>query len=197
MAKGFAPIRAVAFSFVVLAACGALGQQRQLAGSLPDAPSMQAPGNIDRDVRFGDFLSYSLLSFSDGRGQNSSSDFFTKYLSAGSAKRGMNYRPANSGSLVGRATFAASRTVITRDDSGKGRLNTAYLLRVLSAAAVHTASVPYWRRSVSAPFSDFGSTIGSDAGMNVLHEFQPGIENLLKGHTPKFISAIEQRIGQK
>jgi len=44
------------------------------------------------------------------------------------------------------------------------------------------------------PFNDFGSTIGSDAGMKVFHEFGPGIRQMMKGLTPKFVSKIEERI---
>ena len=44
------------------------------------------------------------------------------------------------------------------------------------------------------PFNDFGSTIGSDAGMNVFHEFGPGLRQMVKGFTPKFVSRIEERI---
>ncbi|MGA8619117.1 MAG: hypothetical protein WB660_11445 [Candidatus Sulfotelmatobacter sp.] len=64
----------------------------------------------------------------------------------------------------------------------------------LTSVAVHTAYRPYWARSPSATFSNFGSTIGSDAGVNLFHEFGPGIQHLVKGHTPKFVSKIEERI---
>jgi hypothetical protein len=119
---------------------------------------------------------------------------FRKYLSSRPAKR----QPvsASGGSLVGRATQAASRTVVTRDESGKGRLNTSYLLRTLTAVAKDSASTPYWRRSAGAPLSDFGSTVGNDAGMNLWHEFGPSIEHVLKNHTPGFVSRIEERIGR-
>jgi len=66
--------------------------------------------------------------------------------------------------------------------------------------AKDTASTPYWRRRFADPFGDFGSSIGNDVGMNVLHEFQPGIEKLLKSHTPKFVTALEEhsaRAGQR
>jgi hypothetical protein len=36
--------------------------------------------------------------------------------------------------------------------------------------------------------------MGGDAGMDVVHEFGPGIRHLVKGHTPKFVSRIEGRI---
>ena len=96
---------------------------------------------------------------------------------------------------MGRATSAASRTLITRDDSGKARLNTSYLLRTLTSVAKDAASTPYWRRSSAEPFGDFGSTVGNDAGMNLWHEFGPGIQHLMKSHTPKFVSRIEERVG--
>jgi hypothetical protein len=91
---------------------------------------------------------------------------------------------------MGRASDAASRIFVTRDDSGKARLNTSYFLGVLASVAIHTAYRPYWTRSTSATFNNFGSTIGSDAGLNVFHEFQPGILQMVKGHTPKFVFRI-------
>ena len=89
---------------------------------------------------------------------------------------------------------AASRVLITRNDSGKRTLNTSYFLGALTSVAITTAYRPYWRRSISATFKTFGSTIGSDAGINLLHEFGPGIRQMLKGRAPKFVSRIEERI---
>ena len=70
----------------------------------------------------------------------------------------------------------------------------SYFLGVLTSVAVHTASRPYWARSNSAPFSDFGSTVGNDAGVKLLHEFGPGIRQMVTGHMPEFVSRIEERI---
>jgi hypothetical protein len=109
-------------------------------------------------------------------------------------KQSLRYQPSASGSLMGRATDAASRIFVTRDESGKRRLNTSYFLGVLTAVAVHTASRPYWARSNSAPFSDFGSTVGNDAGVKLLHEFGPGIRQMVTGHMPEFVSRIEAHI---
>jgi hypothetical protein len=189
---GCAPIRAACF--VTLAACGALCQQHQeKVSSLPDAPAVQASAqaNLNGSAQFGNFVFY------QGKpDQNSSRDFFTKRLYPTLPKQNLNYHAAND-SLVRRATYAASRTLITRDDSGKARLNTSYLLRTLTSVAKDTASTPYWRRHFADPFSDFGSTIGNDVGMNVLHEFEPGIEKLLKNHTPKFVTAMEEHSRHK
>jgi|SRR5208282_986190 hypothetical protein len=126
--------------------------------------------------------------------QEESSTFFGKYLHPSALRHNPRYYASTSDNFMGRASYAASRILVTRDDSGKGRLNTPYFLRVLTSVAIHTAYRPYWTRSTSATFNDFGSTIGSDAGMNVLHEFGPGIRQIVKGHTPKFVSGIKERI---
>jgi hypothetical protein len=109
-------------------------------------------------------------------------------------KQSLRYQPSASDSLMGRATDAASRIFVTRDESGKRRLNTSYFVGVLTSVAVHTASRPYWARSNSAPFSDFGSTVGNDAGVKLLHEFGPGIRQMVTGHMPEFVSRMEERI---
>lgn len=207
------PIRVA--SFVLLAACSALCQQLPESvafSSLPDAPSTRAsvqttPRTVPQEVIIrlltptgGDVArpaqpGFTLL-YPSQPVQQSSNNFFDKYLYPSLLKRNLNYHPSTSDSFVGRAVYAASRIFVTRDDSGKGRLNTSYFLAVLSSAAVHTAYRPYWARSASAPFSDFGSTMGNDAGMNLLHEFRPGLQQLMKNHTPRFVTRIEQRIGR-
>jgi len=183
---GSVPIRAACF--VMLAACGALCQQR--LSSLPDAPVVQASAEANNgSAQFGNFAFDQ-----EEPNQNSARDFFTRHLYPTLPKQILNYHPANEG-LVRRATYAASRTLIVRDDSGKAGLNTSYLLRMLTSVAKDTASTPYWRRRFAEPFSDFGSTIGNDVGINVLHEFEPGIETVLKKHTLKFMTAMgEHRV---
>jgi hypothetical protein len=123
--------------------------------------------------------------------QEESSNFLDKYLYSSLLKQDRRYRASTSGSFIGRATYAASRIFITRDDSGKSRLNTSHFLEVLSSVAIRSAYRPFWARSTSAPFNDFGSTIGSDAGINLFHEFGSGFRQMVKGHTAKFASRIE------
>jgi len=126
--------------------------------------------------------------------QKESSAFLGQHLYPLSIKQDPRYYPSTSGSFLGRATYAASRILITRNNSGKRTPNASYFLRVLTSAAVATAYRPYWARSTSATFKTFGSTIGSDAGINLLHEFGPGIRQMVKGHTPTFVSRIGDRI---
>ena len=198
-------------TFVLWAACGAVGQN---ADSLPDAPSVQAATrapefNVFAEQTHSPFTqTHSPFKFEGARlpaamrpnafgdpdkkarAQKPPDAFFAKYLSIASAKQKPSDRAAGGDGLMGRATHAAAGIFFTRDDSGRGRVNTAYFLRALTLAASDTASRPYWRRSAAEPFSDFGSTVGNDAGMNLLHEFGPGIQHVVKSHAPRFVARI-------
>jgi len=140
--------------------------------------------------------------------QNSPRDFWAKRIFASTPRQSTSNYTSESENLIRRAGYAAASVVVTHDDAGGRRLNTSYLLRVLAttaahSAAAHSAYVPYRRRPVLQPAStastasDFGSTIGEDAGMKVFHEFKPGILQLVKSHAPKFVFAIGDRISNK
>ena len=135
--------------------------------------------------------------YKDALIQKESSAFFGRYLYASLLKQDPRYYPSTSGSFLGRATYAVSRILITRTDAGERTLNTSYFLGVLTSVAIATAYRPYWARSSSSTFKTLGSTIGSDAGINLFHEFRPEIRQMAKGHTPKFVSKIKESITQR
>jgi len=126
--------------------------------------------------------------------QKESSAFFSKYLYPALLRQDPRYHRSSSRSFWGRMMYAASRTAITRNDSGNATLNTSYFLGVLTSVAISTAYRPYWTRSTSATFTTFASTIGSDVGVNILHEFGPGIRQMLRGHAPRFVTKIEEHV---
>jgi hypothetical protein len=126
--------------------------------------------------------------------QRESSFIVSKYLYRSTQPQNLPHQESTSDSMIGRAADAASRILIPRDASGKRKLNTPYLTRVLATVVVHAAARPYWERTHSEPFSDFASTVGNDTGMNVLHEFEPGIKQIVASHTPRFVSGIEERL---
>jgi len=199
-------------------------QEMQTWRLLPDAPSLQSPTEADRFHQFVNEARSPLtlgtvgvnagvitretepgrvtqgtqpnLTTSDKLvfTQKESSVFFDKYLYPSLRKGVLRYHPSTSGSFMGRATYAASRIFVTHDDSGKAKLNTSYFLGMLTSVTIQSAYRPYWARSTSATFNTFGSTIGNDAGINVLREFGPGIRQMLKGHAPKFVSSIAERL---
>jgi len=194
--------------------------QRQDSTSLPDAPSAALPASRGKRFRrFGDETHSPLTLAGVGIGsgiiretasgqvtprpqpnlthdqaafiQGRSSNFVRKDLHTPLFRQNLRYLPSTSTSFMGRATYAASRILFTRE----GRPNTSYFLGVLaSAASARPLNFTYWARSPSETFNDFGSTIGGDAGINLLHEFAPGIRQMVRGFTPKFVSRIEGRI---
>jgi hypothetical protein len=211
MAKRIAPFGVV--SCVLLAAFGAVCQS--LRQSPPDAPSVQRVTPAHKSdvfveearspLKFGAMGGKAGLMRQGGfapperavSSQRESSNVFMQYLNSSVLKQQSGYRSSSSDSLMGRATYAGSRIFVTRDEFGKSRLNTSYLLRALTSMAAASASRPYWRRSLGEPFGDFGSTVGNEAGMNLWHEFRPGIEQLMKSHTPRFAFKIKERIDHK
>jgi hypothetical protein len=211
MVRRIAPFGAI--SCVLLAASGAVCQSPQQF--LPDAPSVRAGARAQKSnvfvgearsplefdamggkwglMRQGDFAAPEQALSS----QKESSNVFKRYLTPSMLKQQLGYHSSNSGSIVGRAMYAGSRIFVNRDEAGRSRLNTSYLLRALTSMAAATASRPYWRRSLGEPFGDFGSTVSNEAGMNLWHEFRPGIQQLLKSHTPRFVSKIKEHIDHK
>ena len=209
-------------SFALLLACGAECQNVRSSLPIPDAPSAQIANQTQNLHGFAEKVR-SPLKFQDGfaadsraalrqewsehrsgeqyGGQRygSEGESSTEYLYPSSPTRqGTGGASESDASLMGRATHAASRMIITRDNSGKIRLNTPYLLRTLTYVAKDTASTPYWRRSPGEPVSDFGAAVGDDAGMNVLHEFAPGIQQLMKESCAEVRGRRSaQRVGQK
>jgi hypothetical protein len=212
MVKRIALLRVACFC--LLAACGAVCQsepQSTSSKALPDAPSACVSAKALSFRRVGDGASTRLGAgpdlehFTPGPRSaaflyqavpdyRQSDVFFFKHLYPSSLEPNLRYRASASNSLMGRATDAASRIFVARDGSGKRRFNTSYLLQVATAVAAHSASRTYRARSGTAPLGDLGSTVGNDAGMNLLHEFGPAVRKMATGHLPEFVSRIEERI---
>jgi hypothetical protein len=168
----------------------------------------QGPGKMDTILQFAHpfdhdgtnpyrlNLDRTYLDSANSDQSNQKADFFTRHLSPSPRNVPLSHPTSVSNSFIGRAAFAASNLVISHDEAGKTRLNSNYLFRVLASAAAHSASHS-GKRSIWQPLGDFGSTIGNDAGLNVLDEFKPGLLHVVKTHTPKFVSHIEQRINHR
>ena len=129
---------------------------------------------------------------------------FSALYGAPVVQREPNVSPDNhtSDSFLGRASYAAFRLFITRDESGKRTFNTSYLLGALASAAVANTTyrryraqlVPYQTQSVSGTFGNFGSSVGGDAGERIFRQFWPQIHQILRGHSLKVLQRVEDRI---
>ncbi len=126
--------------------------------------------------------------------ESSVSAFLGKYLYPSPLKQDSRNCLSIIGTLMDRASCAASRVFFTRDDSGKMRLDTSFFLRALTLAAIHFAYRPYLAQPVLARPNSFGSTVGSEVGSNALHEFGPDIQQIVRGRTAKIVSSIGERV---
>ncbi len=91
-----------------------------------------------------------------------------------------------SGTFWHRATYAASRVLITRADSGKARL---YVSELAGNAAVVAVTSSYYpdSRSPAEGAERFGMALGNDAISNLMTEFWPDIKRRLRfGHQYSF-----------
>lgn len=129
--------------------------------------------------------------------QNKANAFLAKYFNPSAVRQGSRYQLSSSDNLIWRATDAASRIFILRDETGKRKLNTSYFLRVLTSVAADSASRRNRARSGTAPLSDFGSTVGNDAGMNLLREFGPGVRQTLTSHLPGFVFRVADHVNRR
>lgn len=119
---------------------------------------------------------------------------FFKRLTPALEHPSARYMASDRATVMGRAVDAASRIFVTRDETGRRKFNSPYLLRLATAVAADSASRRYRARSSTAPLSDFGSNVGNDAGMNLLHEFGPAMRKMATSHLPEFISRIGARV---
>jgi hypothetical protein len=77
------------------------------------------------------------------------------------------------GSVWYRIHYAATRTVITRRDSGEPTFNTPQVLGQLLQQSISTAYYPQQDRSASAVFQNWGVNLAYTSAYNVLKEFYP------------------------
>jgi hypothetical protein len=77
------------------------------------------------------------------------------------------------GSVWSRMQYAASRTVITRTDSGSPTFNTPQVLGQLLQQGISTAYYPEVDRTASGVFQNWGINLAYNSAYNVLKEFYP------------------------
>ncbi len=154
-----------------------MGHETPAAAALPEAPSTS-------------------MVFRSVPEKRESAAFLSKYLNPSYRQQNSRYQSSASDKVMARASDAASRVFLMRDPTGRRHVNTGYFLRALTTVAAENASRRYRARSGTAPLSNFGSTVGNDAGMNLLHEFAPGIRQKVAGHLPEVVSRIEQHLAR-
>ena len=103
------------------------------------------------------------------------------------------FRMGPSSGVVKRATYAASRVFITRDDDGHNAFNTSLVLGTLIVKALTNAYYPVPQRGFSETGNRFGGSLLSSAQTNVIREFWPDITRIFRKHEPDSMKRLEDR----
>jgi hypothetical protein len=83
------------------------------------------------------------------------------------------------GSIGSRIWYAASRTVITRKDSGEPTFNVPQTLGQLIQQGISTSYYPAQDRTASGVFTQWGVNLAYNSGYNMLREFMPDLGQYL------------------
>jgi hypothetical protein len=125
--------------------------------------------------------------------ERESNAFFGRYLFPVLFDQDPRYHGSESNGLMPRAMYATSRVFITRKDDGRKTLNTSYLLSTLLSSSLANVYKHPWDRTAGNTFADVGSTIGGDAGFNLVREFWPQLRETLSNHTPKPFKRLKDK----
>jgi len=95
------------------------------------------------------------------------------------------YYRLGDGHFSHRAGYAASRILVTRQDSGRKAFNLSEILGGFTSSAIAITYYPASQRDFSDVAERAGVQFGFDAGFNLLKEFYPDIERKLFGRKRK------------
>ena len=104
------------------------------------------------------------------------------------------YFPSHKRALISRAWYAATRVVITKNDTGDSTFNTSEFLGALLTSSLQNAYYPRHDRNFGDTMNRFGGALSSDAIGEVIREFAPDMKRLFRKHAPKEIRRMEEKL---
>lgn len=120
--------------------------------------------------------------------------FIQRFVLATVLHEDPRYFPSEKNGLVGRAWYAATRVLVTRDDNGWNVLNRSELLGASLTSALQNTYYPRPDRTFGATMNRFLGALSGDATANILHEFTPDLKRLFHKHCPQGIQRFEARM---
>jgi hypothetical protein len=110
---------------------------------------------------------------------NSLGNLFTSAVLPSVLHQDPRYFQRGSGGLVGRLAYAASRSVVTRGDSGHAQFNVSEIGGNAVAAGLSNMYYPATERTVTGTLSRWGMQVMWDTLSNELKEFWPDVRRKL------------------
>ena len=132
--------------------------------------------------------------YAAGLADTESREFFGNFLFPTLLRQDPRYFPKRRGTKMGRAWYAATRVLVTRNDSGREAFNYSEVLGVAFTKALSNAYYPERDRGGMATFYNILGTVQSDAASNLVREFWPDMMKIVHKHTPRSLQGLEQRL---
>jgi hypothetical protein len=104
------------------------------------------------------------------------------------------YFPSKQTNVFDRMAYAASRTIITRSDSGHDVFNSSLILTLLVSSALANGYKPNYDESFQATMANTFAGLGSTAQMNLLNEFWPDLKSMFTHHEPAPAKYVEKKM---
>jgi hypothetical protein len=116
-----------------------------------------------------------------GFGDGLTNSIFTTGVYPTLLRQDPRYYRRGEGEFSHRMAYAASRTLVTRQDSGRPAFNFSEVLGNFTSSSIALTYYPASQRDFSNVARRAGIQLGFDAGLNLLKEFYPDIERKLFG----------------
>ena len=106
------------------------------------------------------------------------------------------YFPSTQTNVWDRMAYAASRTLITRSDSGRDVFNSSLILTLLVSSALANGYKPNYEESFQATMANTFAGLGTTAQMNLLNEFWPDLKSMFSHHEPAPAKYVEKKANE-
>jgi hypothetical protein len=126
-----------------------------------------------------------------------SQQFFGKFLFPALLNQDPRYFAMYHGPVWKRIAHAASRTVLTKGDNGHTQVNYAGFLAIGAAESLENTWLPANERSVDKTLYRMLGSLQGAATSYLLREFTPDIVHFFKGHSPRRLRRLEDKIPEQ
>jgi hypothetical protein len=120
--------------------------------------------------------------------------FFGNFLFPVLLHQDPRYFPKRTGNMFGRAWYAATRVLITRNDNGSESFNYSEVMGAAFSKALCNAYYPNRYRGGWDTTTNVLGALQGDATSNLLREFWPDIRKIVHKHTPQRFQSLEARL---
>jgi len=120
--------------------------------------------------------------------------FFQSFLMPALFHQDPRYFPSRRTGFLSRVTYAVSRMVVTKSDSGKDTFNSSLLAGTVLSKTLTNLYYPRPERGFEPTASRIGGALLGDIQTNLLLEFGPDIARFFRKHEPNKLKRLQDRV---